>query len=92
MKQVFDEFKSNDEGKEFITFEDFERTIRKYNLQLMANLSPDDPDYSTVCLEMFTIISFNAQSSKAVMKQQSSHDLHENNTLRNKPVAIKNIV
>jgi hypothetical protein len=57
---VFDEFKLNDQNRDFITFEDFERTIRKHNLQLMANLSPEDPDYSTVCLEMFSIISFNA--------------------------------
>jgi hypothetical protein len=63
LRQVFDEFRSHDQGREYIIFEDFEKTIRKYNLQLMANLSPEDPDYSTVCLEMFTIISFNAQSS-----------------------------
>ena len=53
----------------------------------MANLSPDDPDYSTVCLEMFTIISFNAQSSRAMMNKQSTNDLHENNVPKSKPVA-----
>jgi hypothetical protein len=60
IRKVFDEFKDHDLHRDYFKFPDFERTIRKFNLQLMAGLSPEDPDYSSVCLELFSIISLNA--------------------------------
>lgn len=64
LKQVFDEFKK--EGgheREYFNFIDFERTIRKFNLQLMPNLTSDDPDFGSLCMEMYSLISISSSNN-----------------------------
>ncbi len=68
--------------RDFIKYPDFERTIRKFNLQLMAGLGPEDPDYSSVCFEMFAIVSTNTQQSSANFKSTSGVLQKSNSTMK----------
>ncbi len=56
LRVIFNEFKSNDSKREFITFKDFEEAIRTFNIQLMRGMTTEDPDFHIYCKELFMMI------------------------------------
>jgi len=68
LKQVFDEFRG---GKQTFNFTDFEKTIRRFNLQLMPGLSQDEPDFTSLCLEMYSLISISPFKTEPLRYEKS---------------------
>ena len=56
LREIFDELKSQDSARDFITFKDFKRAIINFKLQIMRGLSPSNPDFHDYCKELFMLI------------------------------------
>lgn len=56
LREIFNELKSNDAKRDFITFNDFKTAIINFKLQLMRGLNHNNPDFHDYCKELFMMI------------------------------------